>query len=73
MADEKLSYVNFEEMFGMPIQDVPDELILEKVQELRTRRKYPSVDKAANKKTDKVQDLIQSVLVQVDANKKKGN
>lgn len=56
-------FVNLEELFGKPLSDVPDDELLAKAQELRTRRKYPSVEKAAGKKTDKIQDLIQSILV----------
>jgi hypothetical protein len=43
---------------------------LAKAQELRTRRKYPSVDKAKAKKKDSVNDLIQSVLVNATKDKK---
>lgn len=61
----KSGFVKFEELFNKPLAEVSDEELLAKAQELRTRRKYPSVDKAANKKKDKVNDLINSILVQV--------
>jgi hypothetical protein len=68
--EEQIGFVNFEEMFGRPISEVPDEEILAKCQELRTRRKYPSVDKAKDKKVDKMQELISSVLVAANKDKK---
>jgi hypothetical protein len=68
--DEQVGFVNFEEMFGRPLSEVPDDEILAKAQELRTRRKYPSVDKAKAKKKDSVNDLIQSVLVNATKDKK---
>ena len=70
MSEEQIGFVNFEEMFGRPISEVPDEEIMAKAQELRTRRKYPSVDKAKDKKKDKVNDLMQSLLVNIDKDKK---
>jgi len=69
-SNEPGGFVNFEEMFGKPIQDVTDDELMAKAQELRTRRKYPSVDKAKDKKTDKLNDLINSVLVGVEKNNK---
>lgn len=68
--DEQIGFVNFEEMFGRPLSEVPDEEIMAKAQELRTRRKYPSVDKAKDKKKDKVNDLIQGVLVGINKDNK---
>ena len=71
MANEPQSgFVNFEELFGKPIEEVTDEELLEKAQELRTRRKYPSVDKAKGKKADKVEDLISGIIVQAEKNQK---
>lgn len=56
--------IKFEDLFGgKSIEDVTDEEIIEKAQELRVRRKYPSVDKAKGAKVDAMQALIDAAIV----------
>jgi hypothetical protein len=72
MASEnhQSGFVNFEELFGKPLEEVSDDELLAKAQELRTRRKYPSVEKAENKRKDSINDLIESIKVQAGKTKK---
>jgi hypothetical protein len=56
--------LKFEDLFnGKSLDDISDEELIAKAQELRTRRKYPAVDKAQGKKTDAMQALIDQAIV----------
>ena len=56
--------MNWEDIFNKPLEEVSDAELIEKAQELRVRRKYPSVDKAKDNKKDEMQKLIDKAIIQ---------
>ena len=58
--------MQYDDLFPKPLEEMTDEELINLGIELRKKQKYPAMQKAADKKKDKVSKLINKFTSKVD-------